>query len=127
MPSCDLRLPNVHPEPVMPQLALAVAIVCEVIATAALKSSNGFTRLGPSLLVIAGYALAFYALSIALRVIPVGVAYAIWSGVGIVGIALIGWIVFRQALDVPALIGIGLILAGVLVLNLFSAGVKGGG
>ncbi|WP_439576453.1 DMT family transporter [Elioraea sp.] len=110
----------------MPQLALAVAIVCEVIATAALKSSDGFTRLWPSLLVIAGYALAFYALSLALRTIPVGVAYAIWSGVGIVGIALIGWLVFRQALDAPALIGIGLILAGVLVLNLFSAGVKGG-
>jgi len=111
----------------MPQLALAVAIVCEVIATAALKSSDGFTRLWPSLLVITGYGLAFYALSIALRTIPVGVAYAIWSGVGIVGIALIGWFAFRQALDAPALIGIGLILAGVLVLNLFSANVKGGG
>lgn len=111
----------------MPQLALAVAIVCEVIATAALKSSDGFTRLWPSLLVVAGYAVAFYALSIALRAIPVGVAYAIWSGVGIVGIALIGWAVFGQALDAPALIGIGLILAGVLVLNLFSASVKGWG
>lgn len=111
----------------MPQLALAVAIVCEVIATAALKSSDGFTRLWPSLLVIAGYGIAFYALSIALRAIPVGVAYAIWSGVGIVGIALIGWLVFRQTLDVPALAGIGLILAGVLVLNLFSASVKGAG
>lgn len=111
----------------MPQLALAVAIVCEVIATAALKSSDGFTRLWPSLLVVAGYAVAFYALSIALRAIPVGVAYAIWSGVGIVGIALIGWGVFRQTLDAPALIGIGLILAGVLVLNLFSASVKGWG
>ncbi|GIX08325.1 MULTISPECIES: multidrug efflux SMR transporter [unclassified Elioraea] len=111
----------------MPQLALAVAIVCEVIATAALKSSDGFTRLWPSLAVIAGYGLAFYALSLALRAIPVGVAYAIWSGVGIVGIALIGRVVFRQTLDAPALIGIGLILAGVLVLNLFSASVKGTG
>lgn len=111
----------------MPQLALAVAIVFEVIATAALKSSDGFTRLWPSLLVITGYALAFYALSLALRTIPVGVAYAIWSGVGVVGIALIGRIAFRQALDAPALIGISLILAGVLVLNLFSASVKGGG
>jgi small multidrug resistance pump len=111
----------------MPQFALAVAIVCEVIATAALKSADGFTRLWPSLLVIAGYALAFYALSIALRTIPVGVAYAIWSGVGIVGIALIGRVVFGQVLDAPALVGIGLILAGVLVLNLFSASVTGGG
>lgn len=104
----------------MPQLALAVAIVCEVIATAALKSSEGFTRLWPSLLVVAGYALAFYALSLALRTIPVGVAYAIWSGVGIVGIALIGRLVFGQTLDAPALLGIGLILAGVVVLNAFS-------
>lgn len=111
----------------MPQLALAVAIVCEVIATAALKSSDGFTRLWPSLLVITFYALAFYLLSVALRAIPVGVAYAIWSGVGIVGISVIGWLAFRQALDAPALIGIGLILAGVLVLNLFSASVAGKG
>jgi small multidrug resistance pump len=109
----------------MPQLALAVAILCEVIATAALKSSEGFTRLWPSLLVVAGYALAFYALSLALRTIPVGVAYAIWSGVGVVGIALIGRFVFSQTLDAPALIGIGLILAGVLVLNLFSRSVGG--
>ena len=109
----------------MPQVALAVAILCEVIATAALKSSEGFTRLWPSLLVVAGYALAFYALSLALRTIPVGVAYAIWSGVGVVGIALIGRVVFGQTLDAPALIGIGLILAGVLVLNLFSRSVGG--
>lgn len=109
----------------MPQFALAVAIVCEVIATAALKSSDGFTRLWPSLAVIVGYGLAFYALSLALRAIPVGVAYAIWSGVGIVGIALIGWLVFRQALDLPAIIGIGLILAGVLVLNLCSQSLGG--
>lgn len=109
----------------MPQLALAVAILCEVIATTALKSSEGFTRLWPSLLVVAGYALAFYALSLALRTIPVGVAYAIWSGVGVVGIALIGRVVFGQTLDAPALIGIGLILAGVLVLNLFSRSVGG--
>lgn len=109
----------------MPQLALAVAILCEVVATAALKSSEGFTRLWPSLLVVAGYALAFYALSLALRTIPVGVAYAIWSGVGVVGIALIGRVVFGQTLDAPALIGIGLILAGVLVLNLFSRSLGG--
>lgn len=109
----------------MPQLALAVAILCEVIATAALKSSDGFTRLWPSLLVVTGYALAFYALSLALRTIPVGVAYAIWSGVGIVGIALIGWFAFRQALDAPAVIGIGLILAGVLVLTLLSRSLGG--
>lgn len=107
----------------MPQLALAVAILCEVIATAALKSSEGFTRLWPSLLVVAGYALAFYALSLALRTIPVGVAYAIWSGAGIVLITLVGWIAFRQSLDAPALFGIGLILAGVVVINTMSRSV----
>jgi small multidrug resistance pump len=130
LPPCCPIAGVVMPQIALPQIALialAVAIICEVIATTALKASDGFTRLWPSLLVIAGYAAAFYLLSIALRAIPVGVAYAIWAGVGIVGIALIGWVVFRQALDAPALIGIGLILAGVLVLNLFSASMKGGG
>jgi small multidrug resistance pump len=99
---------------------LLVAIVSEVIGTTALKASEGFTRLGPSLVTAASYALAFYFLSLTLAAIPVGVAYAVWSGVGIVLIALIGVLWFGQALDAPALIGLGLIIAGVLTINLFS-------
>ena len=101
-------------------LYLAVAIVAEVIATSALKASDGFSRLAPSLVVVAGYGIAFACLSLTLRTIPVGIAYAIWSGVGIVLIALVGYFAFNQALDAPALIGMALILAGVLVINLFS-------
>ena len=99
---------------------LAVAIVAEVIATSALKASEGFSRLVPSLVVVAGYGIAFFCLSLTLRTIPVGIVYAIWSGVGIVLIALAGYFVFGQVLDAPALIGMGLIVAGVLVVNLFS-------
>ena len=101
-------------------LYLAIAIVAEVIATSALKASDGFSRLAPSIVVVVGYAIAFSCLSLTLRTIPVGVAYAIWSGVGIVLIALVGYFSFNQALDAPALIGMALILAGVLVINLFS-------
>jgi len=101
-------------------LYLAIAIAAEVVATSALKASDGFTRPGPSLIVAVGYALAFYFLSLVLKTIPVGVAYAIWSGVGIVLIALIGWAVLKQPLDLPALVGIGLIVAGVAVIQLFS-------
>lgn len=99
---------------------LAFAIVAEVIATSALKASDGFTRLLPSVIVVLGYGLAFFLLSLTLRTIPVGIAYAIWSGVGIVLVALIGLFVFKQSLDWPALLGIGLILAGVLVMQVFS-------
>ena len=99
---------------------LAVAIVAEVIATSALKASEGFSRFVPSLVVVAGYGIAFFCLSLTLRTIPVGIVYAIWSGVGIVLIALAGYFVFGQVLDAPALIGMGLIVAGVLVINLFS-------
>jgi small multidrug resistance pump len=99
---------------------LSVAIVLEVIATSALKASDGFSRLWPSATVVVGYAAAFYFLSLALRTIPVGVAYAIWSGVGVALIAFISWILFRQSLDLPAIIGISLIVAGVIVLNVFS-------
>ena len=99
---------------------LAVAIVAEVIATSALKASHNFSRLVPSIVVVAGYALAFFMLSLTLRAIPVGVAYAIWSGVGIVLISLVGWLAFGQALDAGAMIGMGLIIAGVAVINLFS-------
>ena len=99
---------------------LSVAILCEVVATTALKQTDGFTRLLPSLVTVAGYALAFYFLSLPLRTLPVGVIYAIWSGVGIVLITAIGWVWFRQALDLPALAGMGLIMAGVIVINLWS-------
>ncbi|HNQ03178.1 MAG TPA: SMR family transporter [Thiobacillaceae bacterium] len=99
---------------------LAVAIVCEVIGTTALKASDGFSRLGPSLAVAGGYAAAFYFLSLTLRTMPVGVAYAIWSGVGVALITLIAWRYFGQALDLPAILGLLLIVAGVVVLNVFS-------
>jgi small multidrug resistance pump len=104
---------------------LAVAILAEVTATSALKSTRAFTRLGPSLVVLAGYAVAFAFLSLTLRTIPVGIAYAIWSGIGIVLIAVVAYVVHHQALDAPALIGISLILAGVVVINLFSKSTAG--
>lgn len=104
----------------MQWLYLAIAIVAEVIATSALKASDGFTRTMPSLVVAAGYVVAFYFLSLTLRSMPVGIAYAVWSGVGVVLIALIAWLRFGQALDLAAMIGMGLIVAGVVVLNLFS-------
>jgi len=105
-------------------LILTVAIAFEVVATSALKETHGFTRLVPSLIAVIGYGLAFYFLSLTLKVLPVGIMYAIWSGAGIVLVALIGWVLFRQTLDVPALVGIALILAGVLIINLFSATVS---
>ncbi|MBB3225367.1 DMT family transporter [Pseudoduganella umbonata] len=101
-------------------LYLAIAIVAEVIATSALKASEGFTRPVPATLVVIGYGIAFYMLSLTLRTIPMGVVYAIWSGAGIVLITLVGYFMFRQRLDLPALVGIGLIVAGVLVMQLFS-------
>ncbi|MCL4182363.1 MAG: QacE family quaternary ammonium compound efflux SMR transporter [Burkholderiaceae bacterium] len=103
-----------------PWLVLSAAIVAEVIATSALKSSDGFSRLWPSLLVVAGYGAVFFLLSLTLRVIPVGIAYAVWSGVGIVLIAVIAWLVHGQRLDLPAILGMALIVAGVVVLNVFS-------
>jgi small multidrug resistance pump len=107
-----------------PWLAISIAIIAEVVATTALKASNEFTRLWPTLLVIMGYGIAFYFMTISLRVLPVGIMYAIWSGVGIVLISLLGWLVYRQTLDVPALIGMGLIISGVLVINVFSNTVR---
>jgi small multidrug resistance pump len=101
-------------------LYLLAAIVAEVIGTTALKVSDGFTRLWPSLVVVAAYATAFFFLALTLRVIPVSIAYAIWSGVGVALITLIGWLWFQQKLDVAGVVGIALIIAGVLVLNLFS-------
>ncbi|HKR76024.1 MAG TPA: multidrug efflux SMR transporter [Rhodanobacter sp.] len=101
-------------------LPLALAILAEVIGTSALKASAGFSRLWPSLVVVAGYGTAFYFLSLALRQIPVGIAYAVWSGVGTVLITLIGALAFRQKIDAAGVLGIALIIAGVLVLNLWS-------
>jgi small multidrug resistance pump len=104
----------------MTYLHLAIAIVAEVIATSALKASDGFTRLGPSLFVVVGYAVAFYFLSLTLRTMSIGVAYAIWCGAGIILIALIGWLVLGQKLDIAAILGMVLIVAGVAVINIFS-------
>ena len=105
-------------------LFLGAAIMAEVAATSALKASEGFTRLWPSVVVALGYGIAFYCLSLTLRTIPVGVAYAIWSGLGVVLVALLSWWLFGQKLDLVALLGMGLIVAGVLVMNLFSSSTR---
>ena len=99
---------------------LCVAIIAEVIATSALKSSEGFSKPIASVIVVLGYIIAFYCLSLTLKTIPVGIAYAVWSGVGIVLITTVAWFVFDQKLDVWGIIGIALIMSGVLVLNLLS-------
>ena len=108
----------------MKWLYLGVAIIAEIFATSALKGSEGFTRLVPSLITVFGYLISFYFLSLTLREIPVGIAYAIWSGVGIVLISIVGAVLFKQHLDAPAMIGIGLIIAGVVVMNVFSKSVS---
>ena len=99
---------------------LGLAIVSEVIATASLKSTEGFTRLVPSIVVLVGYSAAFYFLSLTLDTIPIGVAYAVWSGVGVATITLVSFVVYDQKIDAAGLLGIGLIVAGVVVLRLFS-------
>jgi multidrug transporter EmrE-like cation transporter len=99
---------------------LGIAIVCEVIATTALKASDGFSKLLPSIISAAGYGVAFYCMSQSMKTVPVGISYAIWSGIGIVLITLLAWVVFKQKLDLPAVVGMGMILAGVLVINLYS-------
>lgn len=104
----------------MSYVYLALAIVAEVIGTSALKATAGFTRAVPSAVVVLGYGVAFYFLALSLETIPVGIAYAIWSGLGVVLITLIGWWVYGQKLDAAALAGIGLIVAGVVVLQLAS-------
>lgn len=101
-------------------IILALAIVAEVIATTALSRSESFSKFWPSVMTVIGYAIAFWLLSFPLRVLPTGIVYAIWSGMGIILISAVAWIWYRQALDTPALIGIGLIMAGVLVVNIFS-------
>lgn len=109
--------------PVLPYATLFVAIVLEVIGTTFLQRSEQFSRLVPTLLMGLCYAASFYFLSLALRAMPLGIAYAIWSGLGIVLVSLIGLLVFGQRLDLPALIGLGMIVGGVVIVNLFSGSV----
>ena len=103
-----------------PYALLAIAIVAEVIATSAMRASEGFSRLLPAAVVVIGYGIAFYCLSLTLKTIPVGIVYAVWSGAGIVLITLVAVVMYRQVPDVPAIVGLGLIVAGVAVLNMFS-------
>ncbi|WP_439560439.1 SMR family transporter [Roseinatronobacter sp.] len=102
-------------------LYLAIAIVFETLGTTALKASDGMTRILPATGAVLAYALSFWLLALVLRIIPVGVAYAIWAGLGICLISFLGWVIFGQKLDMPAIIGISLIIAGIVVINLFSA------
>ncbi len=104
----------------MGYLYLSIAIVAEVIATSALKASEEFSKLVPSILVVVGYGAAFYFLALVLKTIPVGIAYAIWAGIGIVLIAIVGAVMFEQIPDVPAIVGMVLIISGVVVINVFS-------
>lgn len=104
----------------MPYVFLAIAIVAEVIGTSALKASESFSKTIPSIVTVVAYGAAFYCLSITLKTVPVGVAYAIWSGVGVALIAIVGWIMFGQKLDAAAIIGMGLIVIGVVVMQVFS-------
>jgi len=103
------------------QLFLILAIAFEVIATTALAQSDGLTRLRPALIAAGGWAAALWLMSIALRTMPTGIVYALWAGIGIVLITLIGWVRYGQSLDAPAVTGMGLIVAGVVVINLFSS------
>lgn len=99
---------------------LSIAILAEIVATSMLKASDGFSKLVPTVITVAGYVTSFWALSHSMRSVPVGIGYAIWSGVGIVAITAVAWIWFKQQIDAPALVGMGLILAGVVVINVFS-------
>lgn len=101
---------------------LVTAIGTEIVATTALKLSDGFTRLGWAAVVVVGYGISFYALSVALRSIPLGIVYAVWSGVGTAAIVVIGYVLFREVLDAVKLAGIGLIIAGVVILNASGSG-----
>ena len=110
----------------MVYLYLAIAIVAEVTATTALKASEGFTRLWPSVVVVIGYGIAFYTFALCLKTISVGVAYAIWSGLGIVLTLIAGWVVYKQTIDLPALCGMAMIVGGVVVIQLYSSSVSAG-
>ena len=104
----------------MQYVYLAISIIAEVIATSSLKASEGFTKLIPSIIVVVGYGVAFHFLALTLKTIPIGVAYVIWAGAGVTLVAVVGWLLFGQKLDAPAVIGMGLIITGVVVLQVFS-------
>lgn len=104
----------------MAYIYLALAILAEVVATSALKASEEFTKLVPSIVVLTGYGTAFYFMTLVLRTMPIGITYAVWSGIGIILITIIGAIFYKQIPDIPAIIGMGLIVAGVVVLHFFS-------
>ena len=104
----------------MAYIYLAIAIIAEVVATSALKASAEFTKLYPSLLVVVGYCVAFYFMTLVLRTIPIGITYAVWSGAGIVLVAIVGALLYKQIPDIPAIIGMGLIISGVVVIHVFS-------
>ncbi|UNW07986.1 MULTISPECIES: multidrug efflux SMR transporter [unclassified Acinetobacter] len=105
-------------------LYLSVAIIAEVIATSALKASNGFSVLWPSITTFVGYAIAIFFLSMAMKTIPMGIAYAIWSGAGIILISTVGLLVFKQHLDIPALIGLSFMIVGIIFINVFSKSIE---
>ncbi|WP_028585801.1 DMT family transporter [Desulfogranum mediterraneum] len=109
----------------MTYLYLAVAIVAEVVATSALKASEEFTRLWPTLVVVVGYALSFYCLTLVLRTLPIGLTYAVWSGLGIVLLSISGIVLYRELPDLPAILGMGLIVIGVVIIKVFSRTVPG--
>lgn len=104
----------------MEYLYLSIAIIAEVIGTSALKASQEFTKLGPSIIAIAGYGASLYFLSLVLKTIPVGIAYAIWSGIGITLITITGTLLYKQMPDIPAIIGMTMIISGVIIINVFS-------
>ena len=108
----------------MTYLFLAMAIIAEVAATSALKASDEFTQIIPTMIVIVGYAAAFYFMTLVLRVLPIGITYAIWSGLGIVLLTVVGFLFYKQALNIPTIIGIGLIISGVVVINIFSTAIN---
>lgn len=108
----------------MTYLYLFLAIIAEVAATSALKASEEFTKLYPSLIVVVGYGIAFYFMTLVLRVIPIGITYAVWSGLGIVLVTIVGIFLYKQIPDIPAIIGMGLIVSGVVVINVFSKSIS---
>ncbi len=108
----------------MTYLYLFIAIIAEVTATSALKASEEFTKLYPSLIVVVGYGVAFYFMTLVLRVIPIGITYAVWSGLGIVLVTIVGIFLYKQIPDIPAIIGMGLIVSGVVVINVFSKSIS---
>ena len=101
-------------------IALVFAVMAETVATSALKASDQFTKLGPTAVVVFGYAISFYRLADTVRFMPVGIVYALWSGMGIIFVSIIGWVWFKQYLDLPAILGLAMILGGIVVINVFS-------